>query len=138
MLISTKILGNVITREKNNTGAIFTIKSLKTSKEFTYKISRKLFKDKWFTFVRVQKGYLNFTYLGSYFNGNLFNKGMLVQTPAAKAITFILDYVEKNKIEYLDNLLELSHEGNCLCCGKTLTDSNSIKLGLGPVCNSNK
>ena len=26
------------------------------------------------------------------------------------------------------------HEGKCLCCGRTLTDSDSIQRGIGPVC----
>jgi len=134
MLISTKVLENVISREKKNSGAIFTIKSLKTNKEFTYRISRKEFKGKWFTFVKVEKGYLNFTYLGSYFKGKLYKKGNKVETPSAKAIGFILDYVEKKKFEFLDEKMEMSHEGSCLVCGRTLTDSNSIKLGVGPVC----
>jgi len=134
MLISTKVLSNVITREKNNNGAIFTIKSLKTNKDFTYRISRKLFNDKWFTFVKVEMGYLNFNYLGSYFKGNLYNKHVKVETPAAKAISFILDYVEKGKFDFLDEKMEMTHEGSCIICGKTLTDAVSIKRGIGPVC----
>ncbi len=134
MLISTKVLKNVITREKKNNGAIFTIKSLKTNKDYTYRISRKSWNDKWFTFVTVEKGYLNFTYLGSYFKGNLYNKKNKVETPAAKAISFVLDYVEKEKFDFLDEKMEMTHEGSCLVCGKTLTDATSIERGLGPIC----
>ena len=134
MLISTKVLENVITREKNNNGAIFTIKSLKTNKDYTYRISRKKFGEKWFTFVKVEMGYLNFNYLGSYFKGNLFKKQTKVETPAAKAISFVLDFVEKGKFDFLDEKLEMTHEGSCLVCGKTLTDATSIERGIGPVC----
>jgi len=134
MLISTKVLSNVITREKNNNGAIFTIKSISTGKDYTYRISRKNFGEKWFTFVRVEKGYLNFTYLGSYFKGNLWNKRNKVETPSAKAIGFVLDFVEKGKFDFLDEKMEMTHEGSCIICGKTLTDAVSIKRGIGPVC----
>ena len=133
-LISSKSLKNVISREKNNNGAIFTIKSVKTGTEFTYRISRKEYKGRWFTFVKVEKNYLDFFYLGSYFKGNLWKKGTKIETPASKAISFILDYVEKGKFDFLDSKMEMSNEGHCIVCGKTLTDSESIKRGLGPIC----
>ena len=136
-LISSKVLESVISREKNNNGAIFTVKSLTTNKDYTYRISRKEYNGRWFTFVKVEKGYLNFTYLGSYFKGGLFKKRDRVETPAAKAIGFVLDKVEKGKTEWLDTKLEVSHEGSCLVCGKTLTDAVSIEKGIGPVCSKN-
>jgi len=138
VVISSKSLSNVLTREKNNNGAIFTIKSLKTNKDYTYKISRKFWKNKWYTHVRCENQYLNFNYLGSYFNGKLFKKGLINKNPAATAIAFILNWVEKGKFEWLDKNVEIMHEGHCLVCGKTLTDANSIKKGVGPVCSGHK
>lgn len=132
--ISSKALKTLLEREKKSNGAIFTIKSIASGKEFTYKIQRKLFGEKWFTFVRVETQYMNFKYLGSYFNGKLYNKKNVVITPSANAIAFILGSVEKNRIEWLDSKMEIYHTGNCLCCGRTLTDSESIKRGVGPVC----
>jgi len=134
--ISSEALLNVITREKNNKGAIFTIQSKKTGKDFTYRIARSEFKGKWYTHVSVEKGYLNFSRLGTYFNGNLFHKGGIVNTPTATAIAFILDFVEKGKFEWLDLQMNVMHTGSCLVCGRTLTDANSIKVGLGPTCAS--
>jgi lantibiotic modifying enzyme len=136
-VISSKSLADVIFREKKNNGAIFTVKSLKTKKDYTYKISRTKFNDKWYTHVRCENGYLNFKYLGSYFKGKLFKKGKVINTPTAIAISFILDYVEKGKFDWLDKNMNLMHEGHCLCCGKTLTDADSIQRGLGPVCAGN-
>jgi len=133
-LISSKSLADVISREKKNNGAIFTVKSLKTNKDYTYKISRTKFNDKWFTHVRCEQTYMNFNYLGSYFKGKLYKKGSVVNTPTAIAISFILDFVEKGKFDWLDKNMELMHEGHCLCCGKTLTDAESIERGLGPIC----
>jgi len=136
-LISSKSLSNVISREKTNNGSLFTIKSLKTGTDYTYKISRKEWNNKWYTHVRVETQYLSFKYLGSYFSGKLFHKGTVVNTPTATAIGFILDKVEKGKFDWLDSQIEVSHEGHCLCCGKTLTDAHSIEIGLGPICASN-
>ena len=132
--ISSAVLKTVLEREKKTNGAVFTIKSLHTGKEFTYKIKRKLFGEKWFTFVLVETRYMEFRYLGSYFKGKLYKKGVTVITPSANAIGFILEQVEKGRIEWLDEKMEIYHTGSCLCCGKTLTDSESINRGIGPVC----
>lgn len=133
-LISTQALDKVINKEKNNTGSEFTVKSKKTGKEYTIKISRTEYKNKWYTHVRIEKGYLNFTYLGSYFKGKLYRKGGVVSTPAATAVGFILNKVENKKFNWLDDRVELMHTGKCLCCGRKLTDSDSIERGLGPIC----
>ena len=138
VIISSKSLFNVVTREKNNNGAVFTVKSLKTKKDFTYKISRKFWNKKWYTHVRCENGYLNFNYLGTYFNGKIFKKGAVNTIPTAESIAFILKWVEQGKFEWLDTHMEVMHEGKCLCCGKTLTDANSIQKGIGPVCAGSK
>lgn len=133
-VISSKALFNVISKEKNNNGAVFTVRSQKTGTDYTYKISRKEYNQKWYTHIRVETQYLSFKYLGSYFNGKLFHKGKVVKSPTATAISYILDKVEKSKFELLDTKVELMHMGNCLCCNRPLTDANSIIRGLGPVC----
>jgi hypothetical protein len=135
-LISSSALLNVIAPEKNNKGAEFTVTSKKTGVEYTYSISRKEFKGKWYTHIRVEKQYQKFTYLGSYFKGKLFHKGQVIKTPAALAIAHVLGAVENGHITKLDQLMELRHTGNCLRCGRELTDSNSIDRGLGPTCAS--
>ena len=132
--ISSSALKTVLDREKKTNGAIFTIKSKATGKEFTYKISRKLWNEKWWTFVKVETQYMNFKYLGSYLNGKLYFKGSQIVTPSANAISFILGEVEKGRIGWLDSKMEIYHTGHCLCCGKTLTDSENINRGVGPVC----
>lgn len=135
-IISSQVLLNVITREKKNSGATFTIQSVKMGKDFTYSISRNEFKGKWYTHVKVEMGYLNFVRIGTYFNGKIFNKGAVVTTPTANAIGYILSLVEKGKFEWLDTQMKVMHTGSCLCCGRTLTDAHSIQLGLGPTCAS--
>jgi hypothetical protein len=133
IIISSEALAGVIGKEKKNNGAVFTINSKATGKDFTYAISRKEYKDKWYTHVRVETGYMNFTYLGSYFKGQIYRKGV-VNTPAAKAIAYVLKMVEAGHIAWLDERMEVMHTGNCLSCGRVLTDANSIKIGLGPIC----
>ena len=133
-IISSSALVSVIGAEKNNSGADFTIKSLATGKDYTYAISRSEFKGKWYTHIKVETGYLEFKRLGSYFNGKIYQKGQVVETPSAVAIGFVLKKVEEGKIEFLDANVEVMHKGCCLRCGRTLTDAQSIERGLGPVC----
>ena len=133
-LISSSALVSVLGAEKNNNGADFTIKSLKTGKDYTYAISRSEFKGKWYTHVKVEKSYQEFARLGTYFNGKITQKGKLVDSPSAIAIAFVLQKVEEGKIKFLDANVEVMHTGNCLRCGRTLTDAQSIERGLGPVC----
>jgi len=133
-VISSSSLVSVIGAEKNNSGADFTIKSLATGKDYTYAISRSEFKGKWYTHIKVETGYLEFKRLGSYFNGKIYQKGQVVDSPSAVAIGFVLKKVEEGKIEFLDANVEVMHKGCCLRCGRALTDAQSIERGLGPVC----
>ena len=133
-IISSEALYNVITREKNNKGATFTIKSKLTGKDFTYKIARSEFKGRWYTQVYVETGYMQFTHLGSYFKGKIYKRGGEITSPSAIGISFVLFKVENRHFEWLDKQCEIMHLGSCLCCGKTLTDAQSIERGLGPVC----
>jgi len=132
--ISSENLLKVISREKKNNGSNFTLKSTKSGAEFTYQIQRKKWNDSWYTHVSVETQYLSFKYLGSYFKGKLYRKGGVVVTPSATAIAFVLNKVETGLTDWLDSKMELYHTGSCLVCGRELTDSNSIKNGIGPVC----
>lgn len=134
--ISSQSLSPVLSSDKNNSGAEFTVKSKNTGKEYTFKISKSEFNGKMYTHVKVETGYLNFTRLGHYQSGALLSKGHVVTTPAAQAISWILNKVEKGEFNLLDEKVEIMHLGNCLCCGRTLTDADSISIGLGPVCRN--
>lgn len=137
-IISSSALYEVINREANNKGADFTIKSLKTGKDYTYKISRSEYNGKWYTHIKVETEYLNFVRLGTYFNGRITHKGNIVDSPSAVAIAYILAKVEAKQFDFLDSVAEVMHTGRCLVCSKTLTDADSIKFGLGPVCRGGK
>jgi hypothetical protein len=136
--ISSSALFEVINRKANNKGADFTIKSIKTGKDYTYKISRSQYKDNWYTHIKVETEYLKFVRLGTYYNGAIRHKGELVNTPSAIAIAYVLAKVELMVFNALDNQIDIMHTGNCLVCGKTLTDANSIEIGLGPICRGGK
>ena len=134
--ISSTTLASVINSEKNNSGADFTLKSIATGKDYTYKLARKEFKGNWYTHISVEVGYLDFQYLGTYFSGAIRRKGAPITTVSAQAIAYVLLAVEGQKFAFLDEKMDLMHKGSCLVCGRTLTDANSIESGLGPVCRN--
>lgn len=138
--ISSESLKSVfVSAEKENTtlkGGAFTVKSNKSGTEYTYRINTKPFNGREYTHVYIEQEYLKFKHLGTYRNGSLWKKGLKIANPGATAISHVLDKVEKNNFNSLDNQMSTYHLGNCLKCGRTLTDSNSIESGVGPVCAS--
>jgi hypothetical protein len=135
-IISSSALFSVIKAEKNNSGSDFTIKSIATGKDYTYAISRSKFKGNWYTHISVEQEYQKFVRLGSYFKGKIYQKGQLVSSPSATAICWVLERVEQSKFDLLDEKVQVMHTGNCIRCGRTLTDAQSIERGLGPTCAS--
>jgi hypothetical protein len=117
-------------------GGKFTLKSKKTLKEYTYKIDRSLFKQKWYSNIFVEINYLEFLHLGYYSNGYIIKKGLINDSPSATSIAFVLYHLENDKVDFINSKTEIYHLGKCLKCGKTLTDSYSIERGLGPYCRS--
>ena len=58
-IISASALATVLNRQKKTNG-VFTLRSIATGKDFTYKVSRSEFKGKWYTHIAVEKEYKNF------------------------------------------------------------------------------
>ena len=124
----------IIATDKNNKGAAFTVVSKATNKDYTLKIARSEWNGRFYTHVRVEKEYQNYIYLGAYRDGNIWRKGQKIETPAAVAINWVLRKIEAKQFDSLDQHVKFAHLGKCIRCGKTLTDHQSIKLGLGPIC----
>lgn len=135
--ISSASLSNFIGGEaKKVNGAPFTVVSKKTGKEYTFKVSQVVFKGFPYLHFRVETEYLNFRYLGYYRKGQVWSKEGEVRTPASEAISWLFRNLETKQFGMLDSSIEVYHLGNCLRCGRTLTDSESIRSGFGPVCKS--
>lgn len=132
--ISSTALELVLMAPKNNTGASFTIRSKDSGKDYTYKIKRAVFNGNLYTHIFVEKTYLHFDYLGTYFQGKIWLKKKPVETPAAIAIGWVLGKADEKRFTFLDTKIDLFHLGCCIRCGQTLTDAESIEHGLGPIC----
>lgn len=122
---------------KQNNGGSFTVVSKKTGKDYTFKVANKSWNGKTYTHVSVETQYLDWSYLGTFFNGKIFNKRQVVSTPSAIAIGWLLTNVQQGNFIKLDESVEILHLGNCIRCGRTLTDAESIKRGLGSECAKN-
>jgi hypothetical protein len=142
--VESKFLNSLFFKgdSKKSNGAPFTIKSKKTGKDYTFKISQMIFNGNPYLHVKVENGYLNFSYLGYYRDGKLFKRdkatGKLnqVESQSANAVAWLLKLILSEKYNTIDTNVEIYHLGSCLKCGKTLTDSFSIETGFGPVCRT--
>lgn len=106
--------------------ATFTIKSARTDKHYTYRVTSKPDKP---MFVRVKTGDTDL-FVGSIFSGYKFR----TQTggPAALAFDYFWRWmIERNQVP---QSITFYHEGKCGRCGRPLTDPVSIERGLGPDC----
>ncbi len=135
--ISAENLKHFINNEgKKLNGAPFTIRSKKSGKDYTFKVSQVPFKDNNYIHIKVETEYLNFKYMGWYRDGKIINKKLEVNTPASQAVSWFLRQMFSNNFNNLNQSVDIFHLGKCLKCGKTLTDSNSIEVGFGPVCRN--
>lgn len=133
-LISPSAIQILLNDKKESKGAPITVKSKASGKDYTFKLARKFFKERDYLHIKVETQYLDFKYLGYYRDGKIIKKGEEVNTPSATAIGWVLRNIEKNRIDVVQNGVEIMHAGKCIKCGKTLTDAESIEIGLGPIC----
>lgn len=134
--------------------AVFTIKSTKTGKHFTFKAS--VPKDKKTgkkdpignptRFVRVLSHGRNTSWEDTKFVGffvtnmpgwlkcSSFNDTS--GTPSFKALAWALAKMNEARVgdDEMPEGLEVFHEGACCRCNRPLTDPASIKRGIGPEC----
>lgn len=136
--VNPRVLTEVINSERTNRGGYLTFRSNKTLKDYTYKIARSNYKGNWMTHIWVETGYLKFTHIGTYRDGAITKHKAKVETPTALGMTWLLSRVQEGAWEKIETQATLFHLGKCLKCGKTLTDAESIEIGLGPICNHTK
>tara|TARA_Y100000310_G_scaffold221651_1_gene223263 strand:+ start:97 stop:558 length:462 start_codon:yes stop_codon:yes gene_type:complete len=130
--------------------AIFTLKSVRTGRHFTYKVSRAKSRNegaaneplRWF--VNLLTGPDNtgdYTYIGLLEQGDrgcfrfrLTRASKLAQDAAPVAgFAWLMQQLVNENAAALEQV-EFWHEGRCCRCGRRLTDPTSIETGIGPVC----
>jgi hypothetical protein len=118
--------------------AIITLQSLRTNSHFTYKVREADKRNE----NEAPAYFVNLLANGSADEGSFVYLGMVrngafsltraskagIDAPSVKAFRFFLGQRE------LHPELVIRHEGRCGHCGRTLTEPESIDLGIGPVC----
>ncbi len=121
--------------------AILTDHILKTYMHSTYRIKATDEKKSAF-YVSVCYGD-SYLYLGILKKGNVAfgffqTKGSKVskEAPSFRGFDFIVqNYLNEDRPH---PKLRLSHSGRCACCGRQLTEPESLRTGIGPVCRCRK
>ena len=123
--------------------AFLTLESKKTGRWFTFKIKKaKKDDEKSPYFVSVLTGSDNenaYIYMGTIFknddklNFRLTKKSTITEDSLSyKAFNFFINLLLVNKIH---EDMGIYHRGMCCVCGKALTTPESIKSGMGPICD---
>jgi hypothetical protein len=133
-LISPSAIQILLRDKKESNGAPITVKSKVSGKDYTFKLARKFFNGREYLHVKVETQYMNFKYLGYYQSGRIVKKGKEVISPSATAIGWVLRNIDNNRLGVVEAGVKIMHIGKCIKCGKTLTDAESIEIGLGPIC----
>ena len=123
--------------------ATFTIINTNTKNRFTFKIKEPK-NSKGIFFVSVLNGsdnYSNYSFMGTYFEKDgvyrIGKKSSITKdAQSSKVITWFFSKFINNEEKY--PFVQVYHEGKCGKCGRKLTTPESIKSGLGPVCNGKK
>jgi len=105
--------------------AIFTIKSLKTGKHYTYQLN----KGQKYFFVTVRHGD-EWSEIGSIRISDLRefpNWGSSTFAPSMKALIWFIAHLDTRLVEFY-------HMGRCAACARPLTNPESIETGYGPIC----
>jgi hypothetical protein len=121
--------------------ARLTLVSEKTGVRFTYRVTCKR-DDKGAInsphFVALLTGADNnsdYSFLGTIFDNTSYRHGrksrVSPEAPSAKGFAWAWSFLVRGE---LPPACEVWHEGRCGKCGRALTDPESIKTGLGPVC----
>jgi hypothetical protein len=118
--------------------AHFTLESKVSGQHYTFEISRKEFGGKEFWFAAVMTNGDQYTYIGQVVNqtGIKFtNKSRL--TPEATAVKALCWFLRALAVGNIPDTVTVYHSGRCGCCGRELTDPESVRCGIGPVCREN-
>jgi hypothetical protein len=118
--------------------AHFTLESRVSGHHYTFEISKKEFGGNEFWFAAVLANGDQYTYIGKIVAQKSIQftaKSRLTKdAPAVKALGWFLRVLAVGNIP---DTVTVYHSGRCGCCGRELTDPESVRCGIGPVCREN-
>jgi hypothetical protein len=119
--------------------AHFTLESRVTGQHYTFEISRKEFGNREYWFAAVMTSGDQYTYIGQVASNCTIKftakSRLTADAPAVKALTWFLRALTAGLVP--DSVV-VYHSGKCGCCGRELTDPESVRRGIGPVCQENQ
>jgi hypothetical protein len=129
--------------------AVFTLQSEKTGAHYTYRVSapadhsdrgNPAWKRAGIRFVSVLAEGGKYIYMGIVGRDGLkfrftTKSKFAADAPSVKAFDFFLGALRHGVIP---SQLSVFHSNRCGCCGRELTDPESVRLGIGPVCRGGK
>ena len=119
--------------------AHFTLESKVSGQHYTFEIAKREFGEKEYWFVAVLTNGDQYTYIGKLISKSTIQftkKSRLTwEAPAVKALCWFLRALAAGVIP--DSVV-VYHSGRCGCCGRELTDPESVRCGIGPVCRDKK
>lgn len=112
--------------------SLFTIRNPKTQNRFTFKVNRHNEDD--IFFVKILTNPDIYEFIGTIRNNKFKHSKKSRISDEAQSVK-VFDFIVKSLFSNrLPEFIEIWHEGRCCVCGKTLTDPESIELGMGPYC----
>ena len=117
---------------------VFTIRSTKIDKRFTYKIRRdKNNKDRFFAMVMFgSDNEKDYRFLGWFYRDNwtLKHSGKSCDTDKSERFQMLKYFLQFICDNHIPETCEFFPSGNCGRCGRLLTTPESIERGIGPEC----
>ena len=138
--LSYAIVAQDLGKKDKNREATYTLTNDKAGTHLTFRIRRpKGFKT---MLVDVMTGSCNesdYEYIGSMNRGLYIKAKEKVSPTAAKKLNGLRWYMIQasravNGNGSLPNGVSLHHDGKCTCCGRKLTNPESLSTGIGPIC----
>ncbi len=118
----------------------FTVLNEKSNNRFTFKVIKP--KGVSVYFVKVLTGsdnISNYQFIGTYFpkGGKIFRHSrkskITTDAQSVKVANWFFNVYLKSRQRF--PFVKVYHEGKCGICGRKLTTPESIKIGIGPICN---
>jgi len=129
--------------------AVFTLQNIHTGTRVTYKVKRPKHIQSpvgpyFVSFLYGPDNTSNYNFIGTIWNnptGLVYNHSAekakaTEDSSSVRGIKWLTGMIRTNKD--LPENFEFWHEGHCCVCGRPLTDPESIREGIGPVCNGRR
>lgn len=129
------LVERVLSDDNNKNWGIFTIESIKTKKNFSYRITTSTYKGHRYVWVYALVAYMKFEKIGFYLRGDIYvSSTRRVDAPNAKGAAWVISKCLSGDINAIKKSANVFCSRKCVVCGKTLTTPKGIMNGIGSIC----